>query len=104
MDCPICLEDIDEVFTSNCKHSFCIKCIKKLCEFSEQGNRITWKYLVPCPMCRRDIYIDMIFKQKYIRAKRTLPQQLDQQRIAPSPPQSILSNAEWRNISSALLN
>jgi hypothetical protein len=38
--CPICMDKNSQVIT-NCKHSFCVKCIKKICESENK-----------CPYCR----------------------------------------------------
>jgi hypothetical protein len=44
--CPICMDKKSQVIT-NCKHSFCVKCIKKICESENK-----------CPFCR-SIITDM---------------------------------------------
>ena len=48
-DCPICLNEIDDSYTTNCHHTFCRNCI--LVCFEKLSNT--------CPLCRSQItYFD----------------------------------------------
>jgi len=48
LDCPICfnIHTIDNVFTTNCNHSFCLECTKQHLKTDVQCK---------CPMCRTKI-------------------------------------------------
>ena len=52
--CPVCLENISQLITLNCKHSLCFECAKKIhsaiFDPSETSAR-TWS--IKCPCCRQ---------------------------------------------------
>jgi len=52
IDCPICMETIDEeqVALTNCNHKFCKSCIIKACETKNLNGQSC-----VCPMCRTQI-------------------------------------------------
>jgi hypothetical protein len=52
IDCPICMETIDEeqVAVTNCNHKFCKSCIKEV-----RNTRILNRQPCVCPMCRTQI-------------------------------------------------
>jgi hypothetical protein len=51
-DCPLCFDSVPatDVLVTNCKHSFCVICIK---EFATINKNKTKK--PDCPMCRTDL-------------------------------------------------
>ena len=66
-NCPICLEEYsrdnyilkdsndNHEIESDCKHWFCIHCLKQLYTIMKQKQCPTCKYNNPCPICRNDI-------------------------------------------------
>ncbi len=68
LDCPICLNShtIDNVFTTNCNHSFCLDCMKQHLKTDTQCK---------CPMCRTKVHA------------------LDLKQVAPNP--ELLGKREY---------
>ena len=68
LDCPICLNShtIDNVFTTNCNHSFCLECMKQHLKTDTQCK---------CPMCRTKVHA------------------LDLKQVAPNP--ELLGKREY---------
>ena len=59
MECPICLEIIENtenIFVTKCKHEFCNNCIIKwyINNYNDNNNQ---EYNKSCPICRENINI-----------------------------------------------
>jgi len=49
--CPICLENFDQPKSLPCLHTYCLKCLKSLCQSVRPGQK------KPCPKCRKEFRI-----------------------------------------------
>jgi len=51
MNCPICHDELTDSRVLPCTHSFCLKCLQRLCKNKLPGDD------VPCPMCNNEFQI-----------------------------------------------
>lgn len=47
MSCPICTETINNIYTTECFHSYCMECFDKWCDTRQKEGAD-----IECPMCR----------------------------------------------------
>jgi ATP-dependent DNA helicase PIF1 len=52
-ECPICLEDMEKPYITNCNHKYCLECITRLITSSHTKTS-------SCPLCRQDITLRTI--------------------------------------------
>jgi ATP-dependent DNA helicase PIF1 len=52
-ECPICLEDMEKPYITNCNHKYCLECITRLINSSYTKTS-------SCPLCRQDITLRTI--------------------------------------------
>jgi hypothetical protein len=48
-NCPICYEDTNKIYITNCNHRFCVECIKKTILYNIFNNNG-----ISCPYCRKN--------------------------------------------------
>ena len=52
-ECPICLEDMEKPYITNCNHKYCLECITRLITSSHTKT-------TACPLCRQEITLRTI--------------------------------------------
>ena len=52
-ECPICLEDMDKPYITNCNHKYCLECITRLINSSHTKT-------ASCPLCRSEVTLRTI--------------------------------------------
>jgi len=52
-ECPICLEDMDKPYITNCNHKYCLECITRLINSSHTKT-------ASCPLCRYEVTLRTI--------------------------------------------
>jgi ATP-dependent DNA helicase PIF1 len=52
-ECPICLEDMDKPYITNCNHKYCLECITRLITSSHTKT-------ASCPLCRHEVTLRTI--------------------------------------------
>ncbi|XP_071956991.1 uncharacterized protein [Antedon mediterranea] len=54
-ECSMCFEEMEQPKFLQCGHSFCLKCIRKQCEATNQRNRVSTN--IVCALCRKSTTI-----------------------------------------------
>ena len=52
-ECPICLEDMEKPYITNCNHKYCLECITRLITSSHTKT-------TDCPLCRQEVTLRTI--------------------------------------------
>ena len=52
-ECPICLEDMEKPYITNCNHKYCLECITRLITSSHTKT-------TACPLCRQEVTLRTI--------------------------------------------